>query len=116
MCLLNILSGAGDEAVAQSTRACGKMEYMRNCQEKPCNDLCWQAKIWQDCWCWSSSWPLRWEYACAFSPVFNLLHNRTTMFASPITIFIHQGCTVSTGDCHSLLMIVLIRIRILKHL
>ncbi|CAL9025703.1 unnamed protein product [Prunus brigantina] len=19
------------------------MEYMRNCQEKPCNDLCWQA-------------------------------------------------------------------------
>ncbi|CAB4286660.1 unnamed protein product [Prunus armeniaca] len=35
MCLLNILSGAGDEAVAQSTRACGKMEYMPNCQEKP---------------------------------------------------------------------------------
>ncbi|KAL6272894.1 hypothetical protein ACE6H2_023586 [Prunus campanulata] len=55
MCLLNILSGAGDEEVAQSARACGKMEgnaenpsacgkmeYMPNCQEKPCNNSCWQ--------------------------------------------------------------------------
>ncbi|ONH95225.1 hypothetical protein PRUPE_7G058000 [Prunus persica] len=31
----------GDRGNADPS-ACGKIEYMPNCQEKPCNTLCWQ--------------------------------------------------------------------------